>query len=82
MTLSPREIGRSRKPRTKTMSEKKRKTHTSTEVKYRYNKKTYEEVRASLPKDLAARFKEKCAAEGVPQAQVIKKAVIDFLGEN
>lgn len=64
------------------MSEKKRKNHTSTEVKYRYNKKTYEEVRANLPKDLAARFKKKCAAEGIPQAQVLKKAVVDFLNEN
>ena len=64
------------------MSEKKRKTHTSTEVKYRYNKKTYEEVRANLPKDLVAQFKARCAAEGIAQAQVIKKAVIDFLSKN
>ncbi len=64
-----------------TMSEKKRKTHTSTEVKRRYNEKTYDMVRASLPKDLVAQFKAKCATEGIAQAQVIKKAVIDFLGD-
>ena len=33
----------------------KRKTHTSTAVKRRYNEKTYDMVRASLPKDLVAR---------------------------
>ncbi len=35
-------------------------------------KKTYDMVRASLPKDLVARFKAKCEADGIPQAQVIK----------
>lgn len=59
----------------------KRKTHTSTAVKNRYNQKTYTVVKASLPKDLAARFKEKCIADGISQAQVIKKAVEEFLGE-
>lgn len=59
----------------------KRKTHTSTAVKRRYNEKTYDMVRASLSKDLVARFKEKCEADGIPQAQVIKKAIVDFLGD-
>lgn len=31
--------------------------------------------------DLAAAFKEKCAAEGIPQAQIIKKAIEDFLSQ-
>lgn len=60
----------------------KRKTYTSTQVKQRYNQKVYSRLQISLPKDLVARFKEKCEADGIPQAQVIKKAVIDFLGEN
>lgn len=59
----------------------KRKTHTSSAVKNRYNQKNYTSVNAMLPKDLAARFKEKCKAEGIPQAQIIKKAVEDFLNE-
>ena len=29
----------------------------------------------------AAAFKAKCAAEGIPQAQIIKKAIADFLGD-
>lgn len=61
--------------------EEKRKTHTSTEVKRRYNEKTYSPIHVNLPKDLVAAFKEKCKAEGISQAQVIKKAIEDFLAE-
>lgn len=61
------------------MNGEKRKTRTSTAVKMRYNKKTYEDVRAALPKELARNFKEKCAEEGVAQAQIIKRAVEEFL---
>lgn len=63
------------------MPEAKRKTHTSTEVKRRYNEKTYTLISASVPKETAAAFKEKCAAEGIPQAQIIKKAIEDFLSQ-
>lgn len=59
----------------------KRKTHTSTEVKRRYNEKTYTLISASVPKEKAAAFKKKCAETGIPQAQVIKKAIEDFLNE-
>ena len=61
------------------MEEKKRKTTTSTAVKNRYNNKVYSQLSVKLPKDLVSDFKEKCAAEGVPQAQVIKKAIEEFL---
>ena len=61
--------------------DEKRKTHTSTEVKARYNKKVYTAVGYQLPKELVAAFKEKCAAEGISQAQVIKKAMEDFIAK-
>lgn len=61
------------------MAEGKRRTKTSSAVKQRYNQKTYGAVTAYLPKELVADFKEKCAAEGVPQAQIIKKAIEEFL---
>lgn len=60
---------------------KKRKTHTSTEVKKRYNQKVYTVISASVPKDLAAAFKEKCVRENISQAQVIKDAISKFLDE-
>ena len=61
------------------METEKRKTRTSTAVKNRYNQKVYDQIAIKIPKDLAAAFKEKCAAEGVPQAQIIKKAIEEFL---
>lgn len=63
------------------MPEAKRKTRTSTEVKRRYNEKTYTLISASVPKETAAAFKAKCTAEGIPQAQIIKKAIEDFLSQ-
>jgi predicted DNA binding CopG/RHH family protein len=59
----------------------KRKTTTSSEVKQRYNEKVYDVISARVPKEIAAAFKEKCAAEGVPQAQIIKKAIEEFLSK-
>lgn len=60
----------------------KRKTKTSTAVKSRWNKENYDVIRASIPKELAEAFKAKCAAEGISQAQVIKKAIEDFLNKS
>lgn len=61
------------------MTEAKRKTKTSSAVKQRYNDKTYTKIFVSVPKELAAEFKEKCADEGISQAQIFKKAIEDFL---
>ena len=41
----------------------------------------YSVVSVKLPKDLVAQFKEKCKVEGVSQAQIVKKAIEEFLGE-
>lgn len=59
----------------------KRKTHTSTDVKRRYNEKVYDRIGLSVPKEMAAAFKAKCAAEGVSQAQVLKRAIEAYLAE-
>lgn len=63
------------------MPETKRKTKTSSAVKQRYNEKVYDNISARVPKELAAAFKAKCAAEGIPQAQIIKQAIEDFLAK-
>lgn len=63
------------------METAKRKTKTSSEVKNRYNKKVYTQIAASVPKEMAAAFKAKCAETGIPQAQVIKAAIEKFLNE-
>ena len=59
----------------------KRKTKTSSAVKNRYNNRVYGSIIVRVPKETAAAFKAKCAAEGIPQAQVIKRAIEEFLGE-
>ena len=61
------------------MEEKKRRTKTSTEVKRRYNDKTYDVISIRVPKETAEAFKKKCAAEGFPQAQIIKRAIAEYL---
>lgn len=61
------------------MEEKKRKTTTSTAVKSRYNDRVYDKIAVRVPKELAETFKAKCVAEGIPQAQIFKKAMEDFL---
>lgn len=61
------------------MAETKRKTKTSTAAKTRYNEKTYDVIAVRVPKSTAAVFRAKCAAEGVPQAQIIKNAIESFI---
>jgi len=63
------------------MEQQKRKTKTSSAVKNRYNSKVYDSVIVRVPKETAAAFKAKCAAENIPQAQIIKKAIEDFLNQ-
>jgi hypothetical protein len=50
-------------------------------MKRRYNEKTYTIISASIPKEKAAAFKKRCAEKGIAQAQVIKKAIDQFLAE-
>ncbi len=57
------------------------KTKTSSAVKRRYNNKVYSQIKFELKKDLVAEFKEKCAAEGISQASVIREAIEKFLSE-
>lgn len=58
-----------------------RKTKTSTEVKRRYNEKVYTRLVVNVPKDTAAAFKAKCIEKGIPQAQIFKAAISQFLEE-
>lgn len=55
---------------------------TSSAVKRRYNDKVYSTVRAAVPKQLAEDFRRRCAETGIPQAQVIKDAIIRFLADD
>ena len=56
--------------------------HTSYEVRKRWDAENLKKITVALPKDMAAEFKEKCAKDGVPQAQIIKQAIDDFLNNS
>lgn len=55
---------------------------TSSAVKNRYNDKTYGRLEVRLPKDLVTRFKEACKDQGIPQAQIVREAVENFLADS
>ncbi len=57
----------------------KRKTHTSTAVKSKYNAKVYDKISFSAPKELAKEFKEKCAENGDSMASIFKDAMQAYL---
>ncbi len=60
----------------------KRKTHTSTAVKRRYNNKVYSRAYADLPSDLVAAFKNIIAAKGITIAAVLRKAIEQYIEDN
>ena len=63
------------------MANEKRKTKTSSAVKNRYNNRVYGSIIVRVPKEMAQAFKEKCAETGTPQAQIVKKAIEEFLAK-
>ena len=60
----------------------KRKTHTSSAVKRRYNNKTYSRITVDLSKALVAEFKETLARNGETTASVIRAAIEKYIAEN
>lgn len=58
---------------------KKRKTHTSSAVKRRYNEKTYKIVRASLRKELVIEWEENIKKDNLTKAEFIRRAIIQYL---
>lgn len=63
------------------MANEKRKTKTSSAVKNRYNNRVYGSIIVRVPKEMVQAFKEKCAETGTPQAQIVKKAIEEFLAK-
>lgn len=59
--------------------EPKKKHHTSTAVKLRYNRKMYSQISCLLPKQLVADFKAACKERGDPQARIIRRALEDYI---
>lgn len=64
------------------MPEEKRKTHTSSAVKRRYNNKVYSTIAVQLPKELVAEFKSLCKVNGDSQASIVKKSIEQYIAEH
>lgn len=58
----------------------KRKTRTSSEVKARYNTKTYTRIQLNVRKATADAYKEKCKQLGISYSDPLHKAIQDTLG--
>lgn len=53
----------------------------TTAVKSRYNAKVYDVISFRIPKEMSAAFRAHCTKRGIPQAQVLKLAITDFINE-
>ncbi len=61
--------------------EEKRKTHTSYEVKKRYETKTYDKFMLRVHKETAAQYKAKCEKLGISYSEPLHNAIKAFLEE-
>lgn len=52
---------------------------TSQEAVKRYKAKAISRITLDVPREIGERFKAKCKAEGIPQAQVLKKAIEEYI---
>jgi len=52
---------------------------TSSQVKRRYNDKTYKAVRAELKKELVEAWEAKLISEGISKAEFLRNALEDYL---
>lgn len=57
------------------MPEQKRKTTTSTAVKYRYNSKTYKQFNVQIKPELFERISAYCQKEGLSRSQFLERAL-------
>lgn len=61
------------------MEPTKRKTHTSSAVKLRYNKKVYRTISVQLKKELVGKWEEAIKEDNIPKAEFIRRAIIQYL---
>ncbi len=55
--------------------ENSRKTHTSSAVKNRYNKKAYRQIAAQVKPELAERIREHKEREGISMSELLARAM-------
>ena len=58
-----------------------KKPRTSSEVKRRYNEKTYDRIVISVKKETASAYKAKCEKLGISYSQPLHDAIEEFLSK-
>ena len=65
----------------KSIESQNKKPRTSSEVKRRYNDKTYDRIVISVKKETAAAYKAKCENLGISYSQPLHEAIKKFIEE-
>lgn len=58
---------------------KKRKTHTSSAVKQRYNKKVYSAITVRLKKELVGEWEEAIKEDNISKAEFVRRSINQYL---
>ena len=51
------------------------------QARQNWTSENYDQIKVSVPKDLARNFKKACVDSNIPMAQVLKKAMLDYCGQ-
>jgi len=53
---------------------------TTIQARQKWTSENYDQIKLSVPKELAKNFKKKCIDSNIPMAQVLKQAMLEFCG--
>ena len=53
----------------------------SIQSREKWTSENYDQIKVSVPKELAINFKKECVESDTPMAQVLKQAMMDFCGQ-
>ena len=53
---------------------------TTIQARQKWTSENYDQIKLSVPKELARNFKKKCIDSNIPMAQVLKQAILEFCG--
>jgi hypothetical protein len=54
---------------------------TTIQARQKWTLENYDQIKVSVPKELARDFKKECNGSNIPMARVLKQAMLDFCGQ-
>lgn len=54
---------------------------TTIQARQKWTSENYDQIKISVPKEMARKFKKECISSNVPMAQVLKQAMLEFCGQ-